>query len=242
MPSQNLSPTQAFALINETASIRYALDSADRLLRAGGPLERERDAIFAVCSIGTEKLAKVALCLIEVSEGRGWPPVQTLNKSREGWGHALAEMDARLRAALADRIVGLEHDDLLRRMLCTVDQDVIWLGVAKTMEAYATMGRFFHLDELAGATPDPAHDPVSQWDAAERAAIAATPELQRLRENDTWEAFEAALLATVADSIRRWWSLVALMGMHGALGTDGKSFGADVLPDGAVPFRFADGC
>ena len=238
MLGTELSQAQHFALINETASIRYALDSADRLLRTAGPFERERDAIFAVCSIGIEKLAKVALCLIEVDKGRGWPPIKVLNKSRDGWGHSIGQMDNRLRDVLASRVAGKEAEVFLRRMLRTVEQDAVWSHVAGSLEAYATMGRFFHRDALAGESADPTHDPAVLWDAAERAAVAASPTLASLQAAEPWTAFEIALLGSVADSIRRWWGMVALMGMHGVLGDAGKSFGGDVLPDGAVPFRF----
>lgn len=237
----DLNPEQQLALIQETASIRYVLDSGDRLLRAPGPLERERDAIFACTSIGVEKLAKVALCLIEIAEGRPWPAVSELNKSSRGWGHASAAMDTRLRDGLSSRVEGLEHEDLLKRMLCTVEQDQVWRHVVRTFEAYSTNGRFYHLDALAMAPLNEDRDPTTHWERAERAAISRSQTLRDLSEED-WDAFEAELLATVADSIRRWWSLVALAGMHGALGACGVSFGADVLPDNAVPFNFDSTC
>lgn len=165
LSTSGMSNEQRFALISETGSIRYALDSADRLLRLGGPFERERDALFAACSIGVEKLVKVSLCLIEVAEGRGWPSVKVLNKSRDGWGHSIGQMDMRLRESLSTRITGLEHEDLLHRMLCTIAQDKVWLGVAGALESYAVSGRFFHLDVLAGSEPDPANNPVMGSDA-----------------------------------------------------------------------------
>ncbi|PWB96436.1 hypothetical protein DF220_00190 [Salinibacterium hongtaonis] len=57
-------------------------------------------------------------------------------------------MDARLRASLSARVAGLEQEALLRRMLCSVEQDPVWLGVANTMEAYATWGAFSILMNL----------------------------------------------------------------------------------------------
>lgn len=72
--------------------------------------------------------------------------------TREGWGHALDEMDGRLRSVLRDAV---EADDwgwkqMLRTWICTLDNDPVWAAVVRTLRNYADAGRYHHLDQVGG--------------------------------------------------------------------------------------------
>lgn len=73
------------------------LTSADCLLRQDGVLERNLDAALATYSIGVERLMKLTLGITAVS-GEGWS--KKMGSTCEDRGHALDEMDGRLRFEL----------------------------------------------------------------------------------------------------------------------------------------------
>lgn len=137
-------------LLPEVTSARSVLASADRLLRQDGALERDFDAVLATYSIGVERLLKLALGAAAVSRGEGWP--KKLGSTREGWGHALDEMDERLRSELRSAVEANEWErkQMLRTWVCTLDNDPIWAAVVRTLRNYADAGRYHHLDQVTG--------------------------------------------------------------------------------------------
>lgn len=232
-------------LLPEVTSARSILASADRLLRQDGALNRDLDAVLATYSIGIERLMKLALGTAAVSRGDGWP--KNMGSTRDGWGHALDEMDKRLRSELRDAVETDDWDQkqLLRTWICTLDNDPVWAAVVGTLRYYADAGRYHHLDQVAGKNVSP-HSSSEMWDKAESAAIASSPSLaahhQRTREGADFASFERELRAEVADSIKRWVSIVCLFGFHGVLGEDWRVIGASALPDDALPVRALPKC
>lgn len=232
-------------LLPEINSARSVLASADRLLRQDGALERDLDAVLATYSIGTERLMKLALGTAAVSKGEGWP--KNMGSTHAGWGHALDEMDDRLRTELRDAINrgNWEHKQMLRSWICTLDNDPVWAGVIRALRNYADAGRYFHLDQVAGKKVR-SRSSMEMWDEAERAAIASDPSLaahrERTQEGADFAPFERDLRSKVADSIKRWVSIICLFGFHGVLGQDWKVIGAAALPDDALPIRALPSC
>lgn len=232
-------------LLPEVTSARRALASADRLLRQEGVLERDLDAVLATYSIGVERLMKLALGAAAVASGEGWPP--NMGSTRQGWGHALDEMDDRLRTTLRRAITEgeWEYKRLLGTWICTLDNDPVWSAAIRALRNYADAGRYHHLDQIRGGEvrSRSSHD---MWDAVERAAIASDGGLaahyQRTLEGADFDPFEAALRAAAADSIKRWVSIVCLFGFHGVLGADWRVMGADALPDDALPVQALPAC
>lgn len=224
-------------LVPEVNSARNVLASADRLLRQDGPLERDIDAILATYSIGVELLMKLALGTAAVSRGEVWP--KNMGFTRDGWGHALDEMDARLKATLLEAVVSgdWERKPVLETWVCALDNDLLWATVVRTLRNYADAGRYHHLDQVAGKGVV-SRSSRDMWDEAERAVIDSDSGLaahhQRTLTGADFGPFERELLAAVADSIKRWVSIVCLFGFHGVLGEDWRSIGAQVLPDDAL--------
>ena len=212
-------------LLPEFGSSQYVLASGIELLRAPH-FARNRDAVLATVAVGVEKLEKLALGIMAVELGHGWPRM-----NGNGWGHNVAVMDKRVRAALHEQLSDGRPAPYISQLLCTVDRDAVWLGIAEALEVYATQGRFYNLDAIAGIE-QPRGNPLRLWEAAEQLALDRDPELKSAIGDDD---FERRLNAALADSIYRWWAMVSLAGMHGVLGGDwGKKFGADLLPKGAL--------
>lgn len=224
-------------LVPEVNSARSALASADRLLRQDGPLERDIDAILATYSIGVERMMKLALGTAAVSRGEGWP--KNMGFTREGWGHALDEMDARLRETLRDAVTSgdWERKPMLETWICALDNDLVWAAAVRTLRNYADAGRYHHLDQVAGRSVK-SRSSRDMWDEAEQAAIDSEAGLaahhQRTLDGADFDPFERELRTAVADSIKRWVSIVCLFGFHGVLGEDWKSIGAQALPEDAL--------
>ncbi len=226
-------------LLPEIASARNVLATADFLLRRGGTLERDIDAVFATYSIGLERLMKLALGCAAVSRGEGWPP--KMGRTSEGWGHALDEMDQRLRDTIRESVNGNEwdHKPLLETWICTLDNDPVWGKAVKALRNYADAGRYHHLDHVRGGFVT-SSTTRSLWDDVERETIANNSQLaahhQETLAGAEFDPFEIELRSAVADVLKRWVSIICLFGMHGVLGEDWKSLGADALPDGALEF------
>ena len=231
-------------IIPEVMSARMVLASADRLLRQAGPLERELDAIMATYSIGVERLMKLALGTAAVSEGERWP---RMGFTRDGWGHALDEMDERLRETFRQAVGrgGWEHQTLLETWVCTLDNDQVWAATIRALRNYADAGRYHHLDQIGGGQVN-TRSSRDMWDTVERVAIDADPplaaEYQRVLEGAEFGPFEIQLRKAVADAVKRWVSIVCLFGFHGVLGEDWRAIGADALPDDALPVQALPQC
>lgn len=243
-PSNFTANVWASGILPEIYAAQSALATGDRLLRADVPLERDLSGILAVYSIGVERLLKLALGMCEIALGHPWP---TMNSTRNGWGHAIASMDERLREKLRALIDSgeFEHADMLRSWLCTLEHDLIWHAVVVTLEAYADKGRYHHLDTVAGGTVA-SPNPTQLWDDVEKAAIAMRPALAAqyagVLNGDPWEPFELALTTEVANSILRWEAIITAAGMHGVYGADGKTLGSAGLPEGALPIQVEAAC
>jgi len=232
-------------LLPEVTSARRVLASADRLLRQSGTLERDLDAILATYSIGVERLMKLALGTAAVSRGEGWPA--NMGQTRAGWGHALDEMDARLRETLEAAVRGgdWEHKRLLETWICTLNNDPVWAAVIRALRNYADAGRYHHLDQIRGGVVT-SFSSQSMWEKVERTAIDNNGQLrahyQRVLSGADFDPFENELRSLVADVIKRWVSIICLFGFHGVLGADWRAIGADALPDDALPVRALAEC
>ncbi len=232
-------------LLPEITSARRVLASADRLLRQDGTLERDIDAVLATYSIGVERLMKLALGAAAVSRGEGWP--KNLSYTREGWGHALDEMDARLRGTIREAVAAgsWEHQRLLESWVCTLDNDPVWAAAISALRNYADAGRYHHLDQVRSGEVK-SRSSWEMWEEVERAAIDSSDVLaahyQRTLDGVDFAPFERELRSAVADVIKRWVAIICLFGFHGVLGEDWKVMGADALPDDAIPVRALAGC
>lgn len=155
-------------LLPEVNSARRVLDSADRLIRRDGPLDRDIDAVLAIYSIGVERFMKLALATAAMSRGEQWPSVWS---TRESLGHALDETDERLQGELRKSLAvgGWERQSLLESGSGTPDNDPVWAAVVRALRNYADR-RFHHLDLVAGPVGS-TRSSRDMWDDVEHAAF-----------------------------------------------------------------------
>lgn|GEM_PF-1598452 len=212
MALDGLTRQQGFALIFEMDSARYLLRHGDDVLRTTKYIDLTIDAILTTLSIGVEKLLKLALGLGEVADGKGWPDKRTMQK---GFGHGTLEMDAKLRARLRE---GIELKPYARTILAEVDADPVWPALLAALDAYGQSGRFYNLDTLA-MSPQQFENPRHLWDAIEQIALANDPKLAQMQQDvfddltnpQKMDDYEHALLVVIANSLRRWWRMVAIL-------------------------------
>lgn len=225
-----LNQTQAFALIFETTSTRNLLGYGLWALRNARFWETTRDPILTMLSIGVEKLLKMSLGLTHVAEQAEWPP---LAKFRDTWRHNIVSMHDDLMQTIRRRLPEATHPAYVESQLVEVEADPVLPVLMAALSRYGQSGRFYYLDELA-LSPQTGEDPSHMWSEAENVALRLDPVMKAKFEAasgsapDVFDAFIHELEARMAESIERWWDVIALAGKHGILGERGKAWGFDV--------------
>lgn len=225
-----LNQTQAFALIFETTSTRNLLGYGLWALRNARFWDTTRDPILTMLSIGVEKLLKMSLGLTHVAEHGEWPP---LSKFRETWRHDIVKMHDDLFQTIRRRLPQATHPAFVESRLVEAEADPVLPALMAALSRYGQSGRFYNLDELA-LSPQAGEDPGHMWSEAENVALRLDPVMKSKFEAassaapEVFDAFLHELEARLAESIERWWDVIALAGKHGILGARGKSWGFDV--------------
>ena len=229
----DLSRTQGFALIAEMDSARNLLAYGTRVIRTAQFIETTRDPILTMLSIGVEKLLKMALGLTILNETGSWPSRTVMQNE---FRHGSQRMDGALRAKLRLGIGGRDGTPYITGILQAVEDDPIWPAMLATLDMYGRSGRFYNLD-LLGEARQSTESPTAFWNDLEQAVLASDPELRAQMNaamnggsNDDWEAFYSAVNNAIADSVYRWWEMIAILGRHGVLGETGTTFGWEVHP------------
>lgn len=145
--------------------------------------------------------------------------------------HHIVEMDRLLREQLRARAVRAMNRGCFDPLLDALEADPVWLPIARTLDRYGDKGRFFYLDALAGATPKD-DSPEGYWEAVYNAARDADPELTRLfhayaKDFSLHDTYMTGLNTAAADSLQRWWAMVAMAGKQGLMGERGVGVGLD---------------
>lgn len=123
--------------------------------------------------------------------------------------------------------LGLNH----LAALSAVEDDPVWPPLVAALNRYGQEGRFYYLDALA-ENPQREESPQVFWDAAEHVALESESELndlfnRMLNDNSLSDEFYRKLNDRIADSLQRYWDLVAMAGVQGVLGGRGKGWGHD---------------
>jgi hypothetical protein len=225
-----LNQTQAFALIFETTSTRNLLGYGLWALRNARFWETTRDPILTMLSIGVEKLLKMSLGLAHVSEQGEWPPLKMF---RDTWRHDIVSMHDDLMKTIRRRLPEATNSAYVASQLDEIEADPVLPVLMAALSRYGQSGRFYHLDELA-LSPQAGEDPGDMWSEAENVAIRRDSALKEKFEAasgsapEVFDAFVHELEARMAESIERWWDVIALAGKHGVLGERGNGWGFDV--------------
>lgn len=221
-----LTMQQSLNLEQESDSAKHLLAYGVRTLRTAAFIETTRDPIMTMLSIGVEKILKLSLGLLYVEYNRQWLPLEVLKKE---YRHDLIKMEHLLREAIRERADRAAHRCYVDQALTEVENDPVWPPLIAALNRYGKEGRFYYLDALA-ENPQREESPQSYWDEAERATLQAEPELNSLfsrmkSDFSLSDEFYQRLNARVADSLEKWWNLVALAAVQGVLGERGKTWG-----------------
>lgn len=221
-----LTMQQSLNLEQESDSAKHLLAYGVRTLRTAAFIETTRDPIMTMLSIGVEKLLKLSLGLIHVEDNRQWLPLEVLKNE---YRHDLIKMERLLREAIQERADRATHRYYVGQALTAVKNDAVWPPLIAALNRYGKEGRFYYLDALA-ENPQREESPQSYWDEAERAALLAEPDLNNLfsrmiSDFSLSDEFYQRLNARVADSLEKWWNLVAMAATQGVLGERGKAWG-----------------
>jgi hypothetical protein len=221
-----LTMQQSLNLEQESDSAKHLLAYGVRTLRTAAFIETTRDPIMTMLSIGVEKLLKLSLGLLYVEDNRQWLPLEVLKNE---YRHDLIKMERLLREAIQERADRATHRYYVDQALTAVKNDTVWPPLIAALNRYGKEGRFYYLDALA-ENPQREESPQSYWDEAERAALQVEPELNNLfsrmiSDFSLSDEFYQRLNARVADSLEKWWNLVAMAAVQGVLGERGKAWG-----------------
>ncbi|MCE4025006.1 hypothetical protein LXM50_03360 [Microbacterium sp. Au-Mic1] len=224
----DLSVLQGLQFIQESDSAKHLLAYGIRALRTAVFIETTRDPIMTMLSIGVEKMLKLGLGLNHLAATRGWLPLAVL---RNDYRHNLIKMEGLLREAIQLNVGRAMHPHYVNEALSAVDNDPVWLSLVAALNRYGQEGRFYFLDALAD-NPQREESPQVFWDAAERVALENEPELNDLFQRmigdySLSDEFYRKLNERMADSLQRYWDLVAIAGVQGVLGDRGKGWGHD---------------
>lgn len=224
----DLSVLQSLNFLQESDSAKHLLAYGIRALRTAAFIETTRDPIMTMLSIGVEKMLKIGLGLGYLATNRVWLPLAVL---KNDYRHNLVKMEALLRDAIRDNVGRATHRYYIDQALAAVESDPVWMPLVAALNRYGQEGRFYYLDALA-ENPQREESPQVFWDAAERVALENEPELNDLFRKmvddfSLSEEFYSKLNSRMADSLQRYWDLVAMAGVQGVLGDRGKGWGHD---------------
>ncbi len=224
----DLSVHQGLNLIQESDSAKHLLAYGIRAIRTAAFIETTRDPIMTMLSIGVEKMLKLGLGLSHLASNRVWLPVSVL---KNDYRHNLIKMEALLREEIRDNVGRATHRYFVDEALAAVDSDPVWAPLVAALNRYGQEGRFYYLDALA-ENPQREESPQAFWDAAERVALESEPEInayfQRMMTDlSLSDEFYRRLNARIADSLQRYWDLVAMAGVQGVFGDRGSGWGHD---------------
>ena len=178
--------------------------------------------------IGVEKLMKITLGLLHVAETGAWPTVQ---KMKVDYRHDIVKMDSLLRDAIRANLDRATHPVVVLDALEELENDPIWPGLVAALNRYGESGRFFYLDALA-ESPQKGDSPSQLWDAIERTAVDAIPEVHeayvRYTDHpDGYNAFNLLVNGAIARSLERFRRAVIAAGLQRVLGERGATWAMD---------------
>jgi len=222
-----LTQQQGMLLIRESDSAKHLIAYGVRALRTAAFQDSTRDPVLTMLSIGVEKVLKLSLGLVHLTDSRTWPSKAVFIAYR----HNIVEMDRTLRERIRARASLATRPSYVAGLLDAVDHDPIWPKAATAMNAYGSRGRFYWLDALSGS-PQLDDTPAGYWENVFSTARDASPELtalfhQAFKSNEAHVEYMLRLNHAAADSIEQWWAMVAMAGTQGVFGERGESWGLD---------------
>jgi hypothetical protein len=206
------------ALSEEVDAAAALLNHGFRILTGYRFAVHDADPLFVCLAGGVEKLLKLTLGLHGLEINNRWPSAREM----QAVGHAITELEERVRLVIRDRISLSTAPGYIRMLLDDVTADRYIDFALKTLERYAVRGRFYNLDYL-GDRPQPEASPRELWEELHQELLAARPELlAKIASPTEWEEGRREINALIGDSMRLWCELIARSWMTGVVGQQAK--------------------
>jgi hypothetical protein len=158
--------------------------------------------VFALLSIGAEKLLKLTVGITSIEETASWPSRDFMQKKMR---HRIVLLDQTARQALRRRRNHGTAPGHMDHALAILDADVLLSSMLAALDRYGSEGRFFYLDTLAD-NPQPQPSPSEIWDQALHQVLSADPQtLHMIANPKTYAEGRQVMNNPIADSMQRWW-------------------------------------
>ena len=214
----------------------YEIESAASLLAGGVTLlwrasagPHEPSAILATLATGSEKLLKLSIGLLAVTETGGWPGLGDMQ--RRGHGilamhvETLNDLRRRLRDPMTSGTAALALTTLRQEV---IDNPVLTLTL-RCLSAYATEGRFHNLDRLAGADGI-GSSPKQRWEELESVILTENDELRHTLGTRAFDTVgRPGLNRVIGTSVVRWWRLHLHSWNTGVLGPTAQQWSSHLI-------------
>jgi hypothetical protein len=220
MPNAELTPEQAFALIDE-------LETAAKMTQYGMDALHDLDAAndfhhlpMQLLSQGFERLLKVTYALA-VREHSGELP--TVAEFKRRYGHDLTKINSALIELVAS------NDEYANRPVVRDDLDFLSTDpdlarVLKLLSSFGTWSRYYNL----GVLLDPSsvadeNDPALAWQAMEHDALQGMPNgIERLGQPAEQDDLFQEIYEEIAKTLDRFTRAISRMWTLGPLGSEGQ--------------------
>lgn len=219
------------ALISEVDSAAALLSYGVATMRtARGTFNEMKDPVLTTLSIGLEKLFKLTIGLITLTDTGEWP---TKTEMQSRLRHDVAGMHERVIAELCQRATPRPY---VLELLETATADPVLDPMIALLSDYGRSGRFHYLDHLAdGDTDRP--NPDQLWRDAED-VLMDDPEIVKLFNeglaagtDDGWERFIHHSNNRLADCVSSLRGAVAASWAHGCAGPVARQHSVSLAGD-----------
>jgi hypothetical protein len=223
--TEPLTLAQYAALARETDDAAGTFSHGLALLRRLHTSAHDSAAVFALLAVGAEKMLKLAIGLTAIEDGGAWPSKYHMQSQM---GHRIVLLDQTARRNLARPRSHATALGYMSGAFDILDNDALLGPMLVALDSYASRGRFFNLDTLAGSSQQQP-SPAEQWELVLNDILATDPDtLAKIVAPETYEQGRQALNHPIADSLQRWWQTHQRGWATGTLGRRAQSWASSL--------------
>lgn len=214
---------QGTALLEEATSVANLLQDGVEAVQSLRQPDLHRDAVFALASIGVERLLKLAIGADYLDTEQRWPSTKEMKK----FGHNLDALQERAFEIVRTRGALTPY---VQNLVDFLDSSPTLTALLSALSHYGQSGRFFHLDTLGKGKRDKRFSSPSQhWIGIEEIALVEFPDVKNAVEDDL-ESGLAALAQLIASLLDQWWFAHHRILINQGFGRYGKQIGWLIMP------------
>ena len=223
-----LTQQQGILLATELQSATNLLRDGRNTLRAMTYASRGTDSVYALLSLGAEKLLKVSIGLAGLEATGEWP-----SKQLRAFSHGVIDLDDEVRSLMKLNASRAEHRGYTDTALAALESDAVWPLLREGLKNYGSGGRYHYLDWIS---TEPAFDsPRAYWQSIESEVFTQQPDLFALFSSSKPGDSEAARQRTndaIVASLNSWWGTIHTFWAQGAFGVDARMMSSEIDPGG----------